>query len=201
MMKLMPIDTDLYRFSRVRNVFLDRDGVINQKPPEGHYISKWDDFQILPGVETAIAKLNHSGHKVILVTNQRGIALGLYSEDDLLRLHEKLRNHLALFDAHLDAIYFCPHDKNECGCRKPGPGMFEQAFNDFPTVSSANSVVIGDSISDIEAGIHLGMPTIFIQGNPEHQKPGADKAASLADAVAGSLLEAVNRFLQPATNF
>lgn len=193
----MRISTDLYKFSGVRNVFLDRDGVINQKPPEGQYISKWDDFQILPGVETAIATLNRSGHRVIVVTNQRGIALGLYTKDDVLRLHENLRNHLVPFGAHLDAIYFCPHDKNECDCRKPGPGMFEQAFHDFSMVSSANSVIIGDSVSDIEAGIHLGMPTIFIQGNPEHQKPGADKAASLADAVASSLTEAVHRFLLP----
>jgi D-glycero-D-manno-heptose 1,7-bisphosphate phosphatase len=193
----MRISTGLYKFSWVRNVFLDRDGVINQKPPEGQYISKWDDFQILPGVETAIATLNRSGHRVIVVTNQRGIALGLYTKDDVLRLHENLRNHLVAFGAHLDAIYFCPHDKNECDCRKPGPGMFEQAFHDFPIVSSTNSIIIGDSISDIEAGIHLGMPTIFIQGNPEHQKPGADKAASLADAVASSLTEAVHRFLLP----
>jgi len=186
---------ELDKFANVRYVFLDRDGVINRKPPEGKYIAKWDDFHILPGVETAIAMLNHSGRKAIILSNQRGIALGFYSKDDVLHLHEKLNQHLTCFDAHLDAIYFCPHDKNECRCRKPGTALFEQAFLDFPSASSHNSVMIGDSLSDIEAGITLGMPTIFIKGDPKHQKPGAEKAASLATAVADSLLTAVEQFL------
>jgi D-glycero-D-manno-heptose 1,7-bisphosphate phosphatase len=182
-------------FPLVRYVFLDRDGIINRKPPEGQYVSTWSDFHFLPGAEAAISKLNRSGYKVIIVTNQRGVALGLYTEQDIQQLHNRLRKHLAAFNAHVDAIYYCPHDKNECDCRKPGPGLFEQAFHDFPQASTANSIMIGDSISDIEAGRRLNMSTIFVQGDPQHQKPGTEKAASLAAATAGSLLEAVDQYL------
>jgi D-glycero-D-manno-heptose 1,7-bisphosphate phosphatase len=94
---------------------------------------------------------------VIVVTNQRGIALGLLSEADVRSVHEKLQSHLAAYGAHLDAIYFCPHDNGECNCRKPGTGMFELAFRDFPGASPDNSVMIGDSASDILAGAGMGM--------------------------------------------
>ncbi len=193
-------NSDVIAFSRVRFVFLDRDGVINRKAPEGQYVSIWNDFHMLAGVEPAISRLNRSGYKVIVVTNQRGVALGLYTEQDIMNLHEQLATHLSLFDAYIDAIYYCPHDKNECDCRKPGPALFEQAFRDFPDASPANSVVIGDSISDIEAGIRLGMPTIFIQGEQQYQKPGAERAASLATAVASSLLDAVERYFPACTS-
>jgi D-glycero-D-manno-heptose 1,7-bisphosphate phosphatase len=179
-------------------VFLDRDGVINRKMAEGEYVSHWDRFHLLPGVEQAIAALNRSGRKVIVVTNQRGVALGYYSAADVEALHEQLQHHLAQHGARIDAFYYCPHDKNQCDCRKPQTGLFEEAFRDFPQASATNSIVIGDSLSDIEAARNLGAPSIFIQGDPEFQKPGADKAALAADATADSLLEAVNRFL-PAT--
>lgn len=179
-------------------VFLDRDGVINRKMAEGEYVSHWDRFHLLPGVEQAIAALNRSGRKVIVVTNQRGVALGYYSAADVEALHEQLQHHLAQHGARIDAFYYCPHDKNQCACRKPQTGLFEEAFRDFPQASATNSIVIGDSLSDIEAARNLGAPSIFIQGDPEFQKPGAEKAALAADAAADSLLEAVNRFL-PAT--
>lgn len=187
--------SDIAPFAQAIYVFLDRDGVINRKAPEGQYVSCWDDFHPLPGAEQAIARLNASGRKVIVVTNQRGVALGLYTAENIATLHEQLAAHLALFDAHIDAIYYCPHDRNECNCRKPGIALFEKAFRDFPGASAANSVMIGDSISDIEAGVRLGMPTVFIRGNRDHQKPGAERAASLATAVADTLLDAVNQYL------
>jgi len=187
--------SDIVPFSHARYVFLDRDGVINRKAPEGQYVSRWNDFHLLPGVEDAISRLNRSGYTVIVVSNQRGVALGLYTEQDILKLHEQLAAHLTRYNAHIDAFYYCPHDKNECDCRKPGTAMFQQAFREFPDASPINSVMIGDSLSDIEAGSRLGMPTIFIRGELQHQKPGAEQAASLAAAVASTLLEAVQRYL------
>ena len=106
-----------------------------------------------------------------------------------------LQKHLAEHDARIDAFYFCPHDKNECNCRKPKTGLFEDAFRDFPGASASNSIVIGDSLSDIEAARSIGAPSIFILGDPEFRKPGVEKASSLADADAASLHEAVARFL------
>ena len=183
-------------FDRVLSVFLDRDGVINRKAPEGSYVSHWDQFHLLPGAEEAIASLNRSGRRVFLVTNQRGVALGLYTETDIERLHARLAESLAEHEAHIDGYYYCPHDKNVCTCRKPLPGLFEQAFAAFPGADAAHSVMIGDSLSDMEAGRAIGMRTIFIEGEPDRQKAGAAKAALLADAVAESLAEAVTRFLK-----
>lgn len=177
-------------------VFLDRDGVINRKAPEGKYIFQWSEFLLLPGVEAAISALNHSGRRVIVVTNQRGIALGLYTAEHVEALHQELRRHLAQHGARIDAFYYCPHDKNQCDCRKPKPGLFHQAFRDFPDASPLNSIVIGDSISDIEGAHNLGIPAIFIAGAPAPQKPGAGKAEELADGVSTSLAEAVDQYLR-----
>lgn len=182
-------------FNGIQYVFLDRDGVINRKAPEGVYVFHWRDFHLLPGVESAIASLNRSGRRVIVVTNQRGIALGLYSSADVEMLHRELQEHLATHGAHIDAFYYCPHDENQCDCRKPKTGLFEEAFRDFPEASSANSIVFGDSISDIKAAHRLGMPAVFIEGDAETRKPGSNEAAELANAVSPSLLGAVEKYL------
>lgn len=196
---MIPHADDFHRVTHplhgIQYVFLDRDGVINRKAPEGQYIGHWRDFHLLPGVEEAIAALNRSGLRVIVITNQRGVALGRYTRADVEALHDRLREHLASHGARIDAFYYCPHDRNQCDCRKPGTGLFEQAFRDFPEASRANSVVIGDSISDIEAARRLGLPAIFIEGDPETRKPGAAQATTLADAVCASLPEAVRAFL------
>ena len=183
------------KFPGVEYVFLDRDGVTNRKLPEGQFVRSWRDFEFLHGVESAIAALNQSGRHIIVISNQRGIALGLYTRADVETLHMKLREHLAGHDAHIDAFYYCPHDRNQCDCRKPKTGLFEQVFRDFPEASAQNSIVIGDSITDIQAARTLGLLAIFIQGDPKTQKPGAEKAAALADAVANSLAEAVEKYL------
>lgn len=182
-------------FQNIQFVFLDRDGVINRKPPEGQYVGRREEFHLLPGVESAIATLNRAGKRVLVISNQRGVALGLYSRADVDALHAWLKEHLAGHGARVDGFYYCPHDKNACDCRKPKTGLFEQAFRDFPDANAANSLVIGDSVSDIEAARNLGSASIFIQGDPLTQKPGADKGAALADAVAGSLAEAVEEYL------
>jgi D-glycero-D-manno-heptose 1,7-bisphosphate phosphatase len=181
--------------SLVGYVFLDRDGVVNRKQPEGAYVTDWRQFEWLPGAVEAIARLNRAGMTVILVTNQRGIALGLYTHEQVELIHKNMRAHLALHGARVDGIYYCPHDVGECRCRKPDVGLFEQACKDFPLASADNSVVIGDSLSDIQAGQRMGMKTIFIQGEADSQKAGAKVAAESADAVAGSLLEAVEDHL------
>ena len=183
------------QFPGIQYVFLDRDGVINRKPPEGEYVGDWDHFHLLFGVEAAIAQLNRSGRRVVVVSNQRGIALGLYSTSDVEMIHQRLNRHLADHGAKIDAFYFCPHDKNMCNCRKPKTGLFEEAFRDFPGASASNSILVGDSISDIEAARNLHMPAIFIEGDPNFQKAGAEKAAQLADAVTSSLAEAVRLYL------
>lgn len=171
----------------VRHVFLDRDGVINRKMPEGRYVASADELILLPGVASAIARLNQAGMKVIIVTNQRGVSLGLYSEEQLHTIHRHLRSLLADENAYIDAIYFCPHARDTCNCRKPLPGMFLQAFKDFPGAAPENSLLIGDSLTDIQAGVHLGIPTVLVDSDPATQALGTDRARELAMFTAPSL--------------
>lgn len=164
--------------------------------PEGRYVTAWAEFRALPGVTESLARLRAAGLRIIVVSNQRGIALGLYSAADVEAIHTNFQKALQQGGAGVDAFYFCPHDKQECDCRKPLPGMFEQARRDFPEITADESVMIGDSLSDIQFGRRLGMRTVFIRGNAERQKKGANEAAQLADTCANSLEEAVDGLLK-----
>ncbi len=182
----------------LRTVFLDRDGVINEKAPEGDYVRRVEDLKLLPGAAAAIARLNRAGLRVVVVTNQRGVALGLYSKQNVLQIQAALEKMLALEGARLDGFYFCPHEEGTCDCRKPQPGLFEQARTDFPEIDRASSVMIGDSLSDVEFGRDLGMRTVFIDGAAERQRSGAERARKLADVRAYSLGESVEFLLKRA---
>ncbi|HEX5432520.1 MAG TPA: HAD family hydrolase [Bryobacteraceae bacterium] len=179
----------------VRTVFLDRDGVINEKAPEGEYIRRAEDLKLLPGAAAAIARLNRAGVRVVVVTNQRGVALGYFSQEDVLKIEATLEKMLADDGARLDGFYFCPHDEGACNCRKPLPGLFDQARADFSEIDPASSVMIGDSLSDIEFGQNLGMRTIFIEGPAKLQRSGAERARELADARFMSVVEALDALL------
>lgn len=168
---------------------------MNEKMPEGRYVASWADFRLLPGVPEAIGRLNRAGLRVIVVSNQRGVALGLYSAADVATIHANLQKLLGEQGAHVDAFYFCPHDKSQCNCRKPLPGLFEQSQRDFPDITPETSLMAGDSLSDIEFGRRLGMRTVFVEGDPERLKGGAEKAAELADGRFSSLQEAVECLL------
>ena len=180
--------------SNIEYVFLDRDGVLNQKPSRGKYITRMEELALLPGVEDAIAALNRSGRKVVVLTNQRGIALGLYTQAELDRIHAHLQAQLAVRGGHLDAIYVCPHDAGQCDCRKPLTGLFEQAFRDFPEATPQRSIMVGDSLRDIEAGLRVGMATAMILSDDGEPTAEDDRAAALAQVLARSLSELVDRY-------
>ena len=165
-------------FSGVRAVFLDRDGILNERMPEGLYVARWRDFQVFPGVPEALHKLNEAGLLVIVVTNQSGIAQGLYTAQDVDAIHDSFRRLLEGWGARVDAFFICPHQMGECNCRKPLPGLFDQAVAKYPNIKGADSVMIGDSLSGIEFGKRLGMKTIFVEGNPQRRSPGAEEAAN-----------------------
>ncbi len=179
----------------IQTVFLDRDGVVNEKMPEGSYVTRWDEFHLLPGVAEAIGQLNSAGIRVVVVSNQRGVSRGLYTANDVRAIHDQFQKQLAAHGAHVDAFYFCPHAKGECDCRKPLPGMFKQAVVDFPSITAASSVMIGDTFSDIEFGRRLGMRTVFIEGDAERQKPGVEGARERSNMRSASLYEAVTVLL------
>jgi D-glycero-D-manno-heptose 1,7-bisphosphate phosphatase len=178
----------------IRTVFLDRDGVLNRKLPEDNYVTCWEDFSLLPGVPAAIQRLNAAGLLTVVVTNQRGVARGRSTLADVEAVHERLQQELAAYGAHLDGFFVCPHDKNQCDCRKPLTGLFHQARERFPQIEAATSIMIGDSLGDIEFGRTLGMQTICVAAG-EHPSPAAAQAAQLATAQAGSLAKAVDLLL------
>jgi len=161
--------------------FLDRDGTINEKAPQGEYITDPAEVRLLPGAAAAIRRLNDAGVTVIVITNQRGIALGRMSESDLEAVHTELRAQLGrTAGARTDAFFFCPHDEAECDCRKPGTGLFRQARDRFPWIDYAHSVTIGDSWRDVEAGEALGMRTLRLGADAR------DLAAAVDDVLAAS---------------
>jgi D-glycero-D-manno-heptose 1,7-bisphosphate phosphatase len=165
-------------------VFLDRDGVITRR--RNGFVTRSSELQLLPRAAEAIHELNAARIKVFVVTNQRGISLGLMSEADLDRIHRYMQELLGRAGAHVDAIYYCPHDASCCVCRKPQIGMFLQAFADFTEISPHMSVMIGDSLTDMQAGRRAGARTILI--SPARR---SDKN-EYADAVADSLHEAIS---------
>ena len=179
----------------LETVFLDRDGVLNEKMPEGEYVRSVLDLRVLPGVPEAIARLNRAGMRTIVVTNQRGMALGLYSAGDLDAIHAELQKTFAAQGGHIDGFFHCPHNNHECDCRKPLTGLFHQAVAQFPGIDLATSVMIGDSLSDVEFGRRLGMLTVFVEGDSEDGRPGSAQASETADLRFRSLPEAVDALL------
>lgn len=147
-------------------ILLDRDGTINVKAPEGHYVESPRELVLLPGAAAAIARLNAAGVPVAVVTNQRGIALGRMTTGDLERVHAALRDQLAAHGAHVDRFYACPHEKGVCDCRKPEPGMLLDALRDFG-VAARDAVMIGDAASDVEAGVRAGTATVRLEPDGE----------------------------------
>jgi D-glycero-D-manno-heptose 1,7-bisphosphate phosphatase len=174
----------------LRTVFLDRDGILNEKMPDHRYVTRWEEFRVLPGVPEAVRRLNEAGLRVVVVSNQRGIAKGLYTTADLEAMHAQFQRLLGREGARIDGFFICPHEENECNCRKPLTGLFEQAVARFPEITAATSVMIGDSASDVEFGRRLGMKTILVDA-----RDSAAQVAELADLRFGSLAEAVNAIL------
>jgi len=143
-------------------VILDRDGVLNKKPPRASYVRTWDEFEWLPGAIESLRALKQAGYKTILVTNQAGVARGVMGEGDLKALHERMQAGLREAGAELDAIYYCPHGWDEgCFCRKPSPGMLFQAQREHH-LDLTKTVFIGDDERDLEAGTAAGCPTFLV---------------------------------------
>ncbi len=173
-------------------VFLDRDGVINRKAPEGEYVGRWKDFAFLPGALDGLRTLAGLGVPIVVATNQRGIALGRYTEADVADLHARMRAEVAAAGGRIDAVYHCPHDRGACDCRKPATGMFERAARELG-IELARSVVLGDRASDMEAAARIGALRVHVHGD-EPPLPHVDHAtAALADAAAWLARRAVDR--------
>jgi D-glycero-D-manno-heptose 1,7-bisphosphate phosphatase len=128
-------------------VFLDRDGVINERPPAGSYIGSWEEIRFIPTIVDWIRLFNLLGYLVVVVTNQRGIARGLTSREAVETIHRKITEHLAARGARIDDVLYCPHEENTCSCRKPRPGLLLEAQARWG-IDFSRSILIGDSDRD-----------------------------------------------------
>lgn len=185
-----------------RAVFLDRDGTINE---EVGYVNHLDRFHLLPGAGEAIRLLNQNGMKVVVVTNQSGVARGYFPESFVHLVHQEMKDRLRKEGAHLDGIYYCPHHpdageppyRQKCRCRKPETGLIEEAIKDLE-IDPSKSYMVGDRGADIEFGQKIGAKTILVltgygKGEWEFFK---DEWKSKPDFVAEDLLKAVQWILQ-----
>lgn len=168
--------------------FLDRDGVINRRPPAGEYVTCWEKLEFLPGVAGAIARLDGAGFQVIIISNQRCVAKGLLTMGELDSIHQRMCKDLAAAGAIVAGGYYCPHDlEPPCACRKPAPGMLLTAARDHD-IDLAASWMIGDSEIDVQAGSSAGCRTVRILESHEPRH-------SVADYFADSLPSAVQHIL------
>jgi|SRR5579862_1550635 len=155
-------------------IFLDRDGVINRKRPEGDYVKSWEEFEFLPGALEGLCLLSAGASRLIVVTNQRGIARGRMSERDLTDIHRKMLAAIRQAGGRIDAIYYCPHE-GACECRKPRSGLFLRAKADFPEIEFTDSTLVGDAIADLEAAFRLGCRAVLVAG-PDREKEILEQA-------------------------
>lgn len=163
----------------IKIAFLDRDGVINY---DKGYVGLWKDFQFIEGAIDALRLLQENHYEIVIITNQSGIARGYYTEEDFLKLSSKLTSYLDHFQIKILEIMYCPHHPDskiekyslDCKCRKPKTGMIESIFEKYD-VDLANSILVGDKTSDIQAGISSNIPNLFLIGS------GIDLEACILD--------------------
>jgi len=165
-------------------VFLDRDGVINR---EYGYVHKVDEFHFIDGVFDACREMSRAGYRLIVITNQAGIARGYYSEDDFRQLTKWMLNEFSRNGIEIDDVYYCPHHpvygvgdyRRDCDCRKPAPGMIVRAAREH-LLDLRHSILVGDKVTDVEAGREAGLDCCVLVRTGH---PLGDMEMDKADAV------------------
>lgn len=177
-------------------VFLDRDGVINR---DHAYVHRWEDFEFMPGAIDAMRQLKQAGYALVVVTNQSGIARGYYTETQYEALTTQMQQALAEAGAAVDAVYHCPHHPQgsvavlatDCDCRKPAPGMILRAAQELH-LSLADSIMVGDKASDIEAARAAGVGRAYLVTS---KYPASKTAEVVPDGVYADLAHCVAALL------
>ncbi|MDD5482177.1 MAG: HAD-IIIA family hydrolase [Kiritimatiellae bacterium] len=172
-------------------VFFDRDGIVNKSPGPGRYVTRWKDFRLIPEFPVCLRTVLQLGYQAALVTNQRAVARGLMSINDLEDIHRRLRRLLmSRYGLELLEIAYCPHNVHECSCRKPQPGMLLALAAKYH-LDLAASWMIGDSETDVEAGRRAGCRTVLVAGRAGGTR--ADERAASMRALA----KKISRIIRP----
>lgn len=165
-------------------IFLDRDGIINA---DKGYLYKIEDIDFVDGIFDICRMAGDRGYLVVVITNQAGIARGLYTHEDVEKLHGWMKERFAEHGVDIAAIYYCPHHPDftgECGCRKPAPGMINAAVKDFD-IDVKQSVMLGDKVSDMQAGKNGGVGLCVLVSSRY-----VDEQPAEADVMVSSVKEA-----------
>ena len=176
-------------------IFLDRDGVINRDPGFGDYIKSWKEFEFLPGSIEGIKLLNKNGYRIFVISNQAGVAKGLYSEKDLKDITDNMLKEIESQGGKIESVSYCTHLPDAgCSCRKPKTGLIEKATKGFD-IDFKKSYFIGDSRLDIGAGKNIGCKTILLTTGKEDPKNIKDWDVK-PDFIKKDLMEAVQWVLK-----
>jgi D-glycero-D-manno-heptose 1,7-bisphosphate phosphatase len=158
----LPLTEEFFR--RRPTVILDRDGVLNERPPRAQYVRSPDEFAWLPGALESLRLLTHAGYRTIVVSNQAGVNRGAMTHEDVSRVHERMRADAERAGARIDAVYYCPHDWDEgCACRKPLPGMLFAAQREY-SLDLTRTPMVGDDERDGKAARAAGCPFLAVDG-------------------------------------
>lgn len=179
---------------RVKAVFLDRDGVINRYPGDAQYVKCGSEFKFLPGVKAALKRLNAAGYVLFIVSNQAGIAKGLFSQEELDKITLNMLKEFEDCRIKISGVYYCTHrTEDNCSCRKPKAGLIEKAITDSAkdgcAIERAASFFVGDTIRDILTGKNSGLKTILVFSGKEKPQNKNDWEV-LPDFTAPGLAEA-----------
>jgi histidinol-phosphate phosphatase family protein len=148
--------------SRRPAIILDRDGVLNRRPPRAHYVRSPEEFEWLPGAREALRLFVEHGHQIVVVSNQAGVARGAMTAEDLTRVHARMRREAKEAGGAIDAVYHCPHGWDEgCECRKPRPGMLFAAQRDL-ALDLSRTVFVGDDERDAQAAEAAGCRSVMV---------------------------------------
>ncbi len=183
-----------------RIAFLDRDGVINYDSPD--YIKSWSEFQFLPGSIEAVNHLTLNGFLVFIITNQSAVNRGMISQKDLEYIHSRMMREFEKGGGLIKDIFYCPHiPENECGCRKPEPGLIYMAQKAYK-LDISSAVMVGDSSKDIECAVNAGCGlTVLVRtGNGNKAEKTLKEKNIRPDFIANDLYHAVNWIIPHYTN-
>lgn len=174
----------LEEIDKTWTLFLDRDGVINY---EKHldYIHTWEEFKFYEGATEAIKIFTEKFKRILVVTNQRGVGKGLTKLDDLHTIHANMLEDIVKAGGHLDAIYYCSELDINSPYRKPNPGMGLEAVKEFPEIDLTKTIMVGNTISDMEFGRNLGVFTVFLPTT----RPEVSLTDERIDLVCESLID------------